>query len=78
MKLTKGEEINEVVQTEPTEGESPEILGVLASIGIKKGQPFSPDTRMQKLLTAAASAGSVSVKTIMSKPRDEMFYILSG
>jgi hypothetical protein len=72
------EEINEVVQAEPSDGQSPEILGVLASIGIKKGQPFNPDARMKKLLSAAASAGSVSVKTIMSKPRDEMFYFYPG
>ena len=37
------EEMNEVVQAEPSDGENPEILGVLASIGIKKGQPFKPD-----------------------------------
>ena len=34
------EEINEVVQAEPAEGQNPELLGLLASIGIKKGQPF--------------------------------------
>jgi hypothetical protein len=72
------EEINEVVQAEPSEGENPEILGVLASIGIKKGQPFKPDARMKEILTKAASAGSVSVKTIMSKPREEMFYFYPG
>jgi len=72
------EEMNEVVQAEPSDGQSPEILGVLASIGIKKGQPFNPDARMKKLLSVAASAGSVSVKTIMSKPRDEMFYFYPG
>ncbi len=72
------DEINEVVQAEPSDGQSPEILGVLASIGIKKGQPFNPDARMKKILSAAASAGSVSVTTIMSKPRDEMFYFYPG
>ncbi|MEO0795350.1 MAG: DUF1254 domain-containing protein [Verrucomicrobiota bacterium] len=71
-------EINEVVQTEPSFGESPEILGILASIGIKKGQPFEPDARMQKILEKAAAAGSVCVKTIMSKPRSEMFYFYPG
>lgn len=72
------EEINEVVQSEPSEGESPEILGALASIGIKKGQPFEPDERMKEILTAAAAAGGVSVKTIFAKPRDEMFYFYPG
>ena len=71
-------EIDAVIQAEPSYGESPEILGVMASIGIKKGEPFEPDERMQKILSAAANAGAVSVKTIMSKPRDEMFYFYPG
>ena len=71
-------EINEVVQAEPSIGQSPEILGAFAAIGIKKGQPFEPDARMKKILTAAAAAGSVSVKTIWSKPQDEMFYFYPG
>lgn len=72
------EEINNIIQAEPSEGASPEILGVLASIGIKKGQPFEPDERMKKILTDAANAGAVTVKTIFSKPRDEMFYFYPG
>ncbi|WP_200804641.1 DUF1254 domain-containing protein [Ferrimonas marina] len=72
------EEINAVVQAEPSMGESEEILGILASIGIKKGQKFEPDERMQGILSAAAQAGAVSVKTIMSRPRDEMFYFYPG
>jgi len=72
------EEMNEVVQVEPSEGENPEILGVLASIGIKKGQPFEPDARMKEILTDAANAGAVTVKTIWSYPRDEMFYFYPG
>jgi hypothetical protein len=33
------EEIKDVVQAEPCDGESPEIFGYMAAIGIKKGQP---------------------------------------
>ena len=55
-----------------------EILGHLAAIGIVKGQPFKPDARMQAILKAAANAGSVTVKTIISKPRDERFYWYPG
>jgi hypothetical protein len=72
------EEINEVVQAEPSEGQNPEILGVFASIGIKKGQPFAPDARMKKILTEAAQIGAVTVRTIWSQPRDEMFYFFPG
>ena len=72
------DEINDVVQAEPLMGESPELLGHLAAIGIVKGQPFNPDDRMKAILKAAASAGSVTVKTIISKPRDERFYWYPG
>ena len=72
------EEINEVVQAEPSQGQNPEILGMFASIGIVKGQPFKPDARMKKILTEAAEVGAVTVRTIMSQPRDEGFYLFPG
>jgi len=71
-------EINAVVQREPLMGERPELLGHLAAIGIEKGKEFSPDTRMQPILKAAAAAGAVTVKTVISKPRDERFYWYPG
>jgi len=72
------DEINKVVQAEPSQGQNPEILGTLASIGIVKGQPFNPDARMKKILSEAAAVGSVTVRTIMSQPRDEGFYLFPG
>lgn len=72
------DEINAVVQAEPGFGQNPEILGVLSSIGIKKGQPFKPDERMKKIMTDAATAGAVTVKTIWSTPRDDMFFFYPG
>ena len=72
------DEINDVVQAEPLMGENPELLGHLAAIGIVKGQPFEPDERMRSMLKAAASAGSITVKTLVSKPRDERFYWYPG
>jgi hypothetical protein len=71
-------ELNEVVQAEPANGENPEILGTLASIGIKKGQPFEPDARMKKILTEAADVGAVAVRAIMAQPPTEDFYIYPG
>jgi hypothetical protein len=64
-------EINAVVQAEPSEGQNPEILGALAAIGIKKGQEFTPDERMQNILKEAAKIGSAIVRTQMAKPRSE-------
>ena len=48
------EEVNEVIQEEPTNAVDPETLGLLASIGIEKGTPFAPDARMKHILAEAA------------------------
>ncbi len=71
------EEINDVVQAEPAESGDPEILGLLASIGIKKGQPFNPDARMKKILTEAADVGAVTARAIAARPHD-MFKFYPG
>ncbi|MBK5101208.1 MAG: DUF1254 domain-containing protein [Desulfobacteraceae bacterium] len=71
-------EINEVVQAEPSEGQDPEIQGALSSIGIKKGKPFNPDGRMKEILKEAADVGAATVRTIMSQPRDDIFYFYPG
>ncbi|MEM8882531.1 MAG: DUF1254 domain-containing protein [Planctomycetota bacterium] len=72
------EEINAVVQAEPSVGQDPEILGVLRSIGIERGKPFAPDARMKRILTESAQVGAATVRTIMSQPRDEGFYFYPG
>jgi hypothetical protein len=41
------------VDYEPVSAIDPELRGVLASIGIVKGQPFSPDAKQQELLKKA-------------------------
>ena len=64
------EEINKVVQEEPSESQSPEILGMLASIGIEKGKPFNPDARMQKILDEAADVGSAAARVVLYRNRD--------
>lgn len=72
------DEINSVIQSEPAMGENPEILGTLAAIGIKKGQEFKPDARMQDILREAAKIGSAIVRTQMAKPRSEYLYKFAG
>jgi len=72
------EEVNETIQAEPTTGLDPEIRGLLASIGIEKGKPFSPDLRMKKILTEAAKVGSVTAQALTARPRDERFYVYPG
>ncbi len=68
--------LNQVIQEEPAEGSDPTTLGLFASIGIVKGQPFNPDERMKKILTDAANIGAVTARTIAFKirPKDAYFY----
>lgn len=72
------EEINEVVQEEPPEGQNPEILGLLASIGLRKGNEFAPDERMRKILENAAEVGAATARTLTSFPRDEANFFYPG
>ncbi len=72
------EEIDAVVQAEPADSGDPELLGLLASIGIRKGQPFAPDARMKKILTEAADVGAATVRTLAALPREDMFYFYPG
>jgi hypothetical protein len=64
------EEINEVVQHEPADAFDPEIVGLFAAIGIKKGQPFVPNARMKGILTEAIAVGNATARAILFAPRD--------
>jgi len=66
--------LNDVIQEEPSEGSDPTTLGLFASIGIQKGKPFNPDSRMKKILEDAANIGAVTARTIAFKIRDKDAY----
>lgn len=68
------EDVNRVVQYEPNEAYSPEVLGQLAAIGIEKGKPFAPDERMKKILTEAVAVGNATARAIVFKPREKDAY----
>ena len=68
------EELNAVVQYEPADAFNPELVGLFASIGIKKGEPFAPDARMKKLLKDAAAIGNASARAITFSPRNKAVY----
>jgi hypothetical protein len=70
------EELNQVVQEEPSEALDPERLGLFASIGIEKGKPFAPDARMKKILTDAAAVGNATSRAILfrSRMKEAYFY----
>ena len=65
------EALNHVVQEEPADATDPETLGLLASIGIMKGQPFAPDARMKQILAEAASVGNATARALVFRPRME-------
>jgi hypothetical protein len=65
------EETNAVVQHEPADAFDPEIVGLFASIGIKKGKPFAPDERMKSILTDAIAVANATARAILFAPRDE-------
>jgi hypothetical protein len=76
--ITFFHEVNEVVQEEPNEAFSPEVLGLLASIGIEKGKPFAPDARMTRILSEAAVVGTAAQRSIIWRNRNENVVIWPG
>jgi hypothetical protein len=62
------------VQEEPGESLDPERRGVLASIGIVKGEQFAPDDRLRAILVEAAALGNATARTLAFKPRDPRAY----
>jgi hypothetical protein len=65
------EEINAVVQHEPSNAFDPEIVGLFAAIGIKKDKPFAPDARMKGILIDAVAVANATARAIVFAPRDE-------
>lgn len=68
-------ELNEIVQEEPAASQSPEVLGLFASIGIIKGKPFNPDARMKKTLSEAAAVGNATARALVFATRDKGAFI---
>ena len=70
--VTFFDELNEVVQHEPDDFLESEVVGILASIGIKKGKPFAPDARMKAILTDAAAVANATSRAIVFASRDPL------
>ena len=68
------DEIKQIIQEEPPEFLDPETRGLLASIGIVKGQPFEPDQRMRDILAKAAPLASGIARALVFRPRDRRAY----
>ncbi len=63
--------VHELLQQEPPEAGDPEILGLLASVGIAHGRPFEPDERMRKILEDAVEVGNATARTVTFAARPE-------
>jgi len=72
------EELNDVIQREPSEVFSPELLGMASAIGIQKGKPFNPSPEQKALLTEAVAIGNATARSILFAPQDPKAYIYPG
>ena len=72
------EELNAVVQHEPVDWVDPDMAGLFAGIGIKKGALFAPDARMKAILVDAVAVGNAAARAILFAPRDQRTKSLSG
>ena len=63
--------LDRIIQREPTEAFDPEQLGLLAAIGIEKGEKFNPDARMKNILDTAVKTGFAMAKAISYRSRDK-------
>ena len=68
------EELDQIIQTEPNQAYSAEILGMLAAIGIEKSKTFAPDAKLKKTLSQAVAVGNATARTIVFKTRMEEAY----
>jgi hypothetical protein len=64
------EMLNEIVQHEPRELFGAEQLGRLTTLGIRQGEPFDPDARMQRILDQAAKQGAAMCRAIIYASRE--------
>ena len=65
------DEVLPVVEEEPLEATDPEIRGLLAAIGIRKGKPFAPDDRMRRILAEAAAVGNATARALVFSVRNQ-------
>ncbi|WP_370978575.1 DUF1254 domain-containing protein [Agaribacterium sp. ZY112] len=68
-------EINAVIQYEPANSGDSEIIGLADALGIKKGKTFSPDERMLKIFSEAATIANAASRATLYRPRNPEMYI---
>jgi hypothetical protein len=69
------DEINHLIQEEPADALDPETTGLIAAIGIVKGQEFKPDARMQGILKDAAAVANATARANLFRSREQGMFI---
>jgi hypothetical protein len=58
------EMLDDLVQHEPAEALEPELAGLFAAIGIRKGEPFAPDARLRAILEEAVATANAASRMV--------------
>jgi hypothetical protein len=72
------DEIDHLIQEEPADALDPETTGLIAAIGIVKGQEFKPDARMRSILKDAAAVANATARANLFQSRDETMFFYPG
>ena len=72
------EKLHGLIQGEPDDYLGAEAKGMMAAVGIEKGQPFAPDDRMQAILADAAAIGNAGARAVSYSPRDPGQFVYEG
>ena len=72
------ESLDALIQEEPIDFLDPETRGLIAAIGIVKGQPFNPDGRMRRILSEAVAIGNAYARANTVYPRDPGHRVYKG
>lgn len=72
------EELHTVIDREPVEIIDPETRGLLASIGIQKGKPFTPDARLRATLVESAAVANATARALYFQMPDAENYLYEG
>jgi hypothetical protein len=68
------EKLKTFIDYEPVEAIVPEVRGILASIGIIEGVPFSPDAKIRQILTRAVEQAAKTIYALRIAGRAGHYY----
>ncbi|MGF1686063.1 DUF1254 domain-containing protein [Photobacterium japonica] len=71
-------ELKPVLDKEPIGFITPELRGMMASLGLQKDQPFQPDEHMLQHLTEGVAIGNAAARSFFFNPRQDDIYRYPG